>query len=83
MGKLSTWVLHVCYFFLGMLLLSFVQAPSYTRWIFLLLVPVNLAMDLQQGLAMELPALVGLLIFFSLGMYFSCDHFFFKSSRIK
>lgn len=69
LGKLSTWVLHVCYFLLGMLLLSFVQAPSYTRWIFLFLVPINLAMDLQQGLAMELPALVSLLFLFSFGGY--------------
>jgi len=51
-----------------MILLSFVQAPSYTRWIFLILVPVNLAMDLQQGIAMELPALVGLLFLFSFGI---------------
>ncbi|XP_046463606.1 protein brambleberry-like [Daphnia pulex] len=66
-GKLSTWVLHVCYFLLGMLLLAFVQAPAYMRWIFLFLVPINLTMDLQQGVSMDAPALVGLLFVFSLG----------------
>ncbi|KAI9560103.1 hypothetical protein GHT06_014113 [Daphnia sinensis] len=66
-GKLSTWVLHVCYFLLGMLLLAFVQAPSYMRWIFLFLVPINLSMDLQQGVAMDAPALVGLLFAVSTG----------------
>ncbi|KAK4029654.1 protein brambleberry [Daphnia magna] len=66
-GKLSTWVLHVCYFLLGMLLLAFVQAPSYMRWIFLFLVPINLSMDLQQGVAMDAPALVGLLFVVSTG----------------
>nr|CAH0113208.1 unnamed protein product [Daphnia galeata] len=66
-GKLSTWVLHVCYFLLGMLLLAFVQAPSYMRWIFLFLVPINLTMDLQQGVSMDAPALVGLLFMISLG----------------
>lgn len=66
-GKLSTWILHVCYFLIGMLLLAFAQAPSYTRWIFLVLVPINLTMDLQQGVAMDVPALVTLLFMFSFG----------------
>lgn len=66
-GKLSTWILHVCYFLLGMLLLAFVQAPSYMRWIFLVLVPINLTMDLQQGVALDAPALVSLLFTFSMG----------------
>lgn len=69
MGKLSTWVLHVCYFLLGMLLLAFVQAPAYMRWIFLILVPINLTMDLQQGVSMDAPALVTLLFLFSIGYF--------------
>ena len=54
-------------FQLGMLLLSFLQAPSYTRCAFLVLVPINLAMDLQQGFVLELPALVTLLLAVSMG----------------
>jgi len=50
-----------------MLLLSFLQAPSYTRCAFLVLVPINLAMDLQQGFVLELPALVTLLLAVSMG----------------
>ena len=50
-----------------MLLLAFLQAPGYTRWLFLTIVPVNLAMDLQNGYAMEIPALVTLLVASSLG----------------
>ena len=68
LGKLSTWILHSGYFLFGMLLLSFVQAPSYTRWIFLMLVPVNLTMDLQQGIALELPALICLMFLLSFGI---------------
>lgn len=45
------------------------QAPSYMRWIFLVLVPINLSMDLQQGIAMDAPALVGLLFVISTGTY--------------
>ena len=66
LGNLSTWVVHVCYFLFGMLLLSFTQAPSYTRCLFLVMVPLNLMMDLHQGVAMQLPALITLLVLFSL-----------------
>lgn len=75
LGKLSTWVIHVCYLLLGMLLLAFLQAPSYTRWLFLMIIPVNLAMELRHGYVMDLPALVGLLIGASLGNF----HFVFNS----
>ena len=60
----------MCHLFLGMLLLSFLQAPTYTRWIFMFLVPVNLAMDLQQGYVMEVPAVITLLLAASLSMFF-------------
>lgn len=55
-------------------ILAFVQAPSYMRWIFLFLVPINLTMDLQQGVSMDAPALVGLLFMISLGN----EHFLFQ-----
>ena len=59
----------MCHLFLGMLLLSFLQAPTYTRWIFMFLVPVNLAMDLQQGYVMEVPAVITLLLAASLSTF--------------
>lgn len=49
-----------------MLLLAFAQAPGYTRWIFLIIVPINLTMDLQQGTAMDIPALAILVLLCSL-----------------
>jgi len=66
LGNLSTWLIHVGYFLFGMLLLSFAQAPAYTRCIFLMIVPINLMMDLQHGVVMELPALITLLVIVSL-----------------
>ncbi len=39
--------------FVNLCILAFVQAPSYMRWIFLFLVPVNLTMDLNEMFFMD------------------------------
>ncbi|XP_043199569.1 protein brambleberry-like isoform X2 [Amphibalanus amphitrite] len=64
--------LHVGFLLLGMLLLSFLQAPYAVRLALLLVVPANLVSLLQAGPVLEFSAITTLLVSLAVGHGLTC-----------
>ncbi|XP_030842745.1 protein brambleberry isoform X2 [Strongylocentrotus purpuratus] len=57
MSLLVTCVLHTCYFFMAAVLCSFLNTPTFSRLVLLLVVPLNAAAEIRQGTSLDFPSL--------------------------
>nr|XP_054768988.1 protein brambleberry-like isoform X1 [Lytechinus pictus] len=57
MSLLVICVLHTCYFFLAAVLCSFLNTPTFSRFVLLLVVPLNAAAEIRQGTSLDFPSL--------------------------
>ncbi len=77
---LSTCILHGCYFVIAAMSATFLQTPTLTRLILLLLVPLNAIAEIRHGVSLEMAPLTLILVAVALGKIAAnpfiklCDH---------